>query len=190
MSTWGGGARALLQAELVDAETFINARVDELRSAYVSEGVGPTTCREKPWEVVVDRHMQAALREVAAWRSAGGCSDSFAEERVAAAANERKRLDEDAAKFSAQVAKEVEESKIRTEKMQQGRRADDKGVENWDSSDRAGADPSKVELREKPKDKKSAITAEAASPLQEAEARAPASGTKDKGQQKKCCSVQ
>jgi len=183
-------AGQLSQAELAEAETFIKARVEELRSAYASEGVGPSSCREKPWEEVVDRHMQASLREVASWRSGGGCSDSFAEEKAATAANERKRLDEEAAKLAAQVAKEVEESKIRTEKMQQQRRTDDEGVENWDTSDRAGADPSKVELREKPKDENSATKPEAKPSAKDSEAKSSASGSKDKVQQKKCCSVQ
>jgi len=170
--------------EATDAEIFLKARVSELRSAYASSGVGPNSSREKPWEEVIERQLQAAMREIGSWQGRSAANAEVQAGAQRAAAEERKKLADEAGKISAQVAKEVEESKARQAKQQEDRRSDEQGVQEWDAGDRAGADPSKVELRERTKDEPTG-----AEQVGLAGTEIPSELPKKGQQQKKCCEV-
>lgn len=161
-------AGSLPTAAGAEAESFVKACTADLRSAYASAAVGPKGCREKPWEEVAEKQLQIALREVASWQGRSATNADVQASAQRAGEDERKKLDAESNKLSSQVAREVEESKARAAKMQEERRADGNGVQNWDAGDMAGADPNKVELHDKQEAKKNGNT---------------------KGQQKKCCIV-
>lgn len=134
-----------------EAETLLKGRFSELRSAYSSEGIGPQASRDEAWQNIAEKKYQNACREVASWQGRSEANVEMQAGAQRAAKEELDKINAINALHAAQVSKDVDESKARMAKLQQDRRSDEDGVQNWDAGDRAAADPGKVELREKAK---------------------------------------
>jgi len=176
-----------------EAAQLLKARAVELKAAYDAEAVGPKAARDAPWGDIAVRQLDAAQREIDTWRGRGAAAEEADASAKRVAGEERTRLEAQSGEYQAQVAREIEDSKARTEQRQKERRQEDGegDVQNWDQSDLVPVDPSKVELREgEPKAARSTSTsgggAGAAGGKQKQGER---DGTGGDAQKKKCCVV-
>lgn len=142
-------SNGLAEGDCAEAEKKLQEVVAELRSTYAMEAVGPQAARSGSWEGIVDRHLQAALKEIKQWQGRTVTNQEVEASAKRAAEDERQKIIAEGKQLSSQAAKEVEESKARTAKLEAERRAaGGDGVQEWDAGDRAAADAGQVQLQD------------------------------------------
>lgn len=103
------------------AEKLLKSGLEQLRSAYQMQAVGPVGAREGPFEQVAGRQGEAAKQEIAHWRIGVETSAAAAAAGKQAAAVERAQIEAAGEALSRKVAQEIEDSKQRQAKLEEGR---------------------------------------------------------------------
>lgn len=104
-----------------EAESLLKAQLSELRSAFEQNATVPREDIQQLWESIAERRAEALTREISSWRTRSAAAADVKSQAQLAADEERAKLEAGGRALAESAKREVDESRKRTEAMQEGK---------------------------------------------------------------------